>query len=408
MAALEDKVLSLLNQNRRETDGHIYTLPSPENYPYQWLWDSCFHAIVLSHLDPKRAKQEIFSLLFKQFPNGMLPHMIYWDKNHNNKFVKIDWGEQDTSSITQPPIIAQAVWKIFQADKDLLFLQSVYPNLKHFYKYLLRERDSRGNHLIGIINPDESGEDNSPRFDLALKSSGNLSLDEHFKLRVQLINDNKLCQFDAKACMKNFFWVKDLPFNVFIVLNLEIMSKIAKKLKHNQDANFFQQEAWLVKQAIKQYMFSDGLYWSVYQANHEEQTDYTKIKVKTWAIFAPLLINLYSQKEAENLVDEHLLNKQEFWLKYPVPTVSKDEPTFDPIGFWRGPAWMGINWFIFQGLLNYGFKDIAEVIFEKSLELIESQGFREYYNPKTGEGLGATNFTWGTLVLDMEKALKTA
>jgi len=29
-------------------------------------------------------------------------------------------------------------------------------------------------------------------------------------------------------------------------------------------------------------------------------------------------------------------------------------------------------------------------------------GFREYYNPFTGEGMGARGFTWGGLVLDME------
>ena len=30
-----------------------------------------------------------------------------------------------------------------------------------------------------------------------------------------------------------------------------------------------------------------------------------------------------------------------------------------------------------------------------------SQGLREYYDPHTGEGLGATEFAWSTLILEM-------
>lgn len=34
-------------------------------------------------------------------------------------------------------------------------------------------------------------------------------------------------------------------------------------------------------------------------------------------------------------------------------------------------------------------------------ELIGKSGFREYYNPFTGEGYGAHDFTWSGLVADM-------
>ncbi|WP_439673173.1 hypothetical protein [Cupriavidus necator] len=32
---------------------------------------------------------------------------------------------------------------------------------------------------------------------------------------------------------------------------------------------------------------------------------------------------------------------------------------------------------------------------------IERSGFREYYNPFSGEGYGAKDFTWSGLVIDM-------
>ena len=43
-------------------NGFQYTVPDPIVYPYQWLWDSCYHAIVLSHFSVEDAQKELLSL----------------------------------------------------------------------------------------------------------------------------------------------------------------------------------------------------------------------------------------------------------------------------------------------------------------------------------------------------------
>jgi len=390
---LKHAVLKLFLENRRESGKYYYTVPSPASYPYQWFWDSCFHAIILSHFSPHDAKNEIFSLLSKQFDNGLIPHMIYWKKG---KVINVNWGKDGTSSITQPPMIAYAVRQIFQTDGDLSFVRTVYPSLYHFYRYLLTERDPHEKHLVGIMNPDESGEDNSPRFDDPLNLPPTNTLKENTKRRFQLVDQNIDCKFDAPFCMRNFFWVKDVPFNAIMVKNMQVLAELAEKLGNNDDALYFTQKSKEISSAMRKHQLSHGLFWSVYGKR------YQKIKVKTWAIFAPLFAGILTKEEAKELVKKHLLNKKEFWTDYPVPTVSRKEPSFDPKGFWRGPAWIATNWFIYKGLLNYGFVEEAKRIKESSLALIEKSGFREHFNPLTGEGEGAKNFTWGGLVIDMD------
>lgn len=387
--------LKLLLNNRRNAKNLQYTVPSPDSYPYQWLWDSCFHAIILSHSNTNDAKKEILTLVSRQFENGMIPHMIYWDKRGPTDFPVIEWGKKDTSTITQPPMVAYAVWAIYQKDKDKTFIKKVYPNLYHFYRYLLNERDPHENHLIGIMNPDESGEDNSPRFDKPLGLPPVHTLKENTKRRLNLVKQNIDCNFDAPFCMRNFFWVKDVPFNAIMVENLRLLSKIATNLGYREDADFFTKESENISLAMRKLMLKDNLFWSTFGES------YQKIKIKTWAIFAPLFARILTQKEAKKLVEEHLLNPNQFWTKYPVPTVSLDEPSFDPKGFWRGPVWIAVNWFIYKGLLNYGFWDIAKQIKKSSVSLIEKSGFREQFNPFTGQGHGARNFTWGGLIVDM-------
>ena len=76
---------------------YVYTVPSASKkprpifetpwysvsyYPFQWFWDSCFHAIVYAALgEPKRAKEELRSLITAQREDGFIPHVIFWDKN---------------------------------------------------------------------------------------------------------------------------------------------------------------------------------------------------------------------------------------------------------------------------------------------------------------------------------------
>lgn len=388
-------VFELMLKNRRTCDQYQYTVPSPDVYPYQWLWDSCFHAIILSHFSLDDAKKELLSLVSHQFENGMIPHMIYWDKAKPTDFPVIEWGKEDTSTITQPPIIAYATWRIYQTDKDEEFLEKIYPSLSLFYNYLINERDPRNNHLIGIINPDESGEDNSPRFDIPLGLDLQHSQDVNFGKRLELVGKHRVCNFEIGTCMRNFFWVKDVPFNAILVENLRVLSDIAKVLGNIEDAKYFSEQSKLITLAMRKFMFEDGIFWSTYDL------DYKKIKVLTWAVFSPLFAKICTKDEAKVLVDKYLLNPKKFKTKFPVPTVSLDEPAFDANGFWRGPVWMAINWFIYKGFMNYGLYNQAEKIRSDSLALIHQEGFREQFNPLNGEGLGARDFTWGGLTLDM-------
>ena len=399
MQELRTAALDLLKRNRRKSGGFSYTVPSPDTYPYQWLWDSCFHAIALSALgETEYAKAEIRALVSKQFENGLIPHLIYWEKPPHAAKGKLDiaWGRDGTSSITQPPLIAYAVWRIFERDADTVFLERVYPALFHYYQYLLHERDPHARHLIGIINPDESGEDNSPRFDGVLNLPPVHDLEENFRRRLALVKENRTCGFDAPFCMKNFFWVKDVPFNAIMVENLRALSRIAEKLGRAYDAEFFDTEGGRIAEAMRELMLEDGVYWPTHGEHYE------KIKVKTWAMFTPLFAHLPSTEEVEALLAGHFRNKKEFGSRFLLPTVALDEPSFDPRGFWRGPVWMAANWFLYRGLLNYGCTKEAGAVRDASRELLSQSGFREYFDPHSGEGLGAEQFTWGALIADME------
>ena len=67
---------------------------------------------------------------------------------------------------------------------------------------------------------------------------------------------------------------------------------------------------------------------------------------------------------------------------------------------WRGPSWINTVWLLAPALRRFGYEDEAERLLNSCLELVERNGFREYYNPLTGDGLAARRFGWSTLLVD--------
>src|SRR3989338_7820167 len=295
-------------------------------------------------------------------------------------------------------MLAYAAWEIHRREPDTSFLASIFPALVAYYNYLLSERDPHGHHLASIISPDESGEDNSPRFDIPLGVPHAVSLKDHLAKRTELVDRNRECDFDAGRCMRDFFWVKDVLFNSVLAENLRVLAKIAAYLKRDEYESSFKRDADEVAGAMRERMFEGGVYWSTMGA------DFTKLKVATWAHFIPLFAGLYTKEEAEYIVSKHLKDPDTFAAPFGIRTTSIREMSYRPEAedfSWRGPVWIGAHWFICRWLMRYGFTEEAEDIRKKSIALLERSGFRECFNPETGAGMGAHNFTWGALVLDM-------
>jgi glycogen debranching enzyme len=83
-----------------------------------------------------------------------------------------------------------------------------------------------------------------------------------------------------------------------------------------------------------------------------------------------------------------------------IPTAQPDDPSFDPIRYWRGPVWVLVNWLVADGLVHAGFSERAARLRTETRALVE-QGFSEYYDPRNSAGIGGQSFSWSAaLTLD--------
>ncbi|HVI41527.1 MAG TPA: trehalase family glycosidase, partial [Anaerovoracaceae bacterium] len=91
-------------------------------------------------------------------------------------------------------------------------------------------------------------------------------------------------------------------------------------------------------------------------------------KVKAVSSFLPLFAGICEPSQAEYLV-EYLRSSEYFGSRFPIPSVSMDDPSFGT-DMWRGPVWINYNYMIALGLKDYGYKELAEDILNKTIRMV--------------------------------------
>ena len=406
-AALEEGARKILLTNLRQgvadwnSQEYSFVCPSLTGYPFQWFWDSCFHAIALLHLDKEQSKAELRTLMSAALPNGFMPHIIFWEMEKQPDFLArniVGMTTPNTSATMQPPISAYAVERVYQATGDEEFKNAALPVLMGFYRWLRQMRDPDNDGLIAVIQPEEAGTDCSPKYDEVL---GLEELSNHgfiAALRKVYAAYEPLRGDDHRVLAADLFHVEDVLVNSIYVMGLR---SLARLLGDAPEAAEFNREAGKTRDALIAKCWDEeaGAFFDL------SGVDEKPLKVVTISSLMPLVMEDLPRPIVERLVDTWVTDPKHFWTPYPLPSVPASDPKFmpgNPRGFiWRGPSWINTNWFLSHALRRHGYGELADTIVAKSQECIEKSGFREYYEPFTGEGLGARDFGWSTLILDM-------
>jgi alpha,alpha-trehalase len=272
-------------------------------------------------------------------------------------------------------------------------LESLYPRLVAFHNWFDRRRDPNGDHLVSLIHPWEAGADCSPRWDRAMKLPAQFPPALGTTARKNLAALLPEYDHDPLALAQaGHFFVTTVDFNAIRAADLEALSRIACELGKPADASHWRSCAQAVQHAVQTRLMQP--------APHDlEGLNELPIQVDSVAYFIALFGGCATPAQAARLVER--LQQPDFWTAYPIPNVPISSPAYSPNHYWRGNVWMPINYMIYIGLRRYGYFDLASQLAAKTLEMARLSGYREYYHPQTGEGLGAKNQSWLALLLEM-------
>ena len=410
---LKERAFKLLLSNKKEGFSkhlgkpYFYFAPDEVHY-HQWFWDSCFHSIVMTEHKVELAIKEMDTLLSCQTENGFIPHIIFWKWRLLDIYQYFKaWRKEIhpqyrffTAEI-QPPVIGITLRRIYEKTKSIEFLKKYLPRVQRFFDYLENERDLDRNDLISVITPVESGMDMAPQFDMPFGNTDNNPAMTKGKISAMLAEYKRVKWDIQKIFDLDIFNFEDVAVNTIYALSLEhlvYMWELIDKVKASQVRKHYLR----VKASIleKYWDNNDKIFYGRY---HKAGKEY-RVKIKTVSSLFPLCLDI-PEKYADSLI-EHIVNKEEFWLDYPIPSVAKNESSFGPLTstryIWRGTTLINTNWFLAKGLLRHGRNELYKKLKVKTSELIEKYGFCEYYDPFTGDpGEAMRNFGWSTIAIDM-------
>ena len=376
------------------------------SYKYQYDWDLYFEGLLQVYMgwDATYLKNGVKLFLAHQREDGFIARSVPSNQEHDFEHVK--------------PFLAQTAKLVYDNFGEIgwVFEDGCFGKLQKYLDYWLTEMNGSDYGLSDWMSGPHTGMDNQH------ERVG------YWKDRVS----------------------KGVDLNCYLVLECEAFSQIARLASKDDLAGEYQQKAGRIRDLIQTQMWDpqDGFFYdlnAVVIAEMKKQgKDYSEvefdeppflknipwgasinkgwgnngdgmksfragnppwIKVKTLAGLMPLWAGVALPDQAERLVQEHLLNENEFWTPYPLAAMARDEPTYSESSYqmdtgcsWRGNVWIPTNYMICQGLRRYGYNSIAKKLAQRTTQLVQESGNREYYSAETGAGCGLDPF-WGWSML---------
>ncbi len=398
-----------------------YTRPAQGLYPHQWNWDSAFIAMGYANYLPRRARRELRHLFAAQWPDGMVPHIVFNPEQLGNYFPEPDFWQcpqgRHTSGITMPPLHAEACLHLHRLAHDLedsrAFLAEMFPKLMAGHRYFYGARDPEREGLVYIRHPWESGRDNAPAWDAPLSAMDleraqlpayqrrdlDKGVDRHqrptdrdYDRYVYLVDLFRRHAYDEAAIYQECpFLVQDVGFNSILQRDNRALQEIAGILR--QDSGEI--DEWLAQtsRAINSKLWSER--FGRFESYDLRAGDF--LDSPTAMNFMPLYAGVVDSAKSPLLYAQ--MNSVSFCgLRqgncFAIPNYDMTASDYSEVNYWRGPVWLNINWMLAQGLEDYGYYFEAQILRKDILELVARFGHREYYDSHRGQGLGSKKFSW--------------
>ena len=233
---------------------------------------------------------------------------------------------------------------------------------------------------------------------------------------------------DPTTFGRPYFSSANMLLNSLYYQDLRAAAELARRLHRPQDHKRLMRQADEQGQRLQKYCWDprDRFYYTVDVQCKDRRAELIHgipegmpmswhclpLRIQMFTGFLPMWCSLATPQQAADLVRLHYLNDKTFHAAYGVRSLSKQETMYslersgNPSN-WLGPIWIITNYFVWQGLKNYGYKAEAENLADKTLQLLASDlatsgSLNEYYDPDTGAPLSHQGFVdWNMLVLEM-------
>lgn len=359
-------------------------MPNRRKYPWQWLWDSCFHAIAWSALGDERCCTELETLFSLQLPSGFLPHMGY---ARDPRSALELWHSEGRSDITQPPMYGHAL-RVLSARG--FGTEHLHEPAVAAMRCLVEQRRDPSSGLIRVVHPWESGRDDSPRWDGWEQRPFN---ERRWNRRKrELVRSIELR--DGAAWANPEFEVAPAGFSALVAFNARELAELTGDADGELAAG------------------ADALARAIDARWSERQRTWGDVRLRgpgdgglapTLDGLLPVLVSSEQQHVDEAFAE--LFDEARFWRPWGPSGLAADANGYAPRRYWRGDAWPQEIYLLMVAAQRRGREEDARRLAERLTHGCVRARFAERWNPESGDALGAVPQGWAALAAEGIRAL---
>lgn len=369
-----------------DAPNHRTITPVSRNWSKGWGgfvlfdWDTYFASYMLSLFNKDLAYANAVEITKAITPGGFIP-------NYQAPFGKTSWDR------SQPPIGSTVILAIYKKYREKWFLKEVYPELLTWNRWWPENRSINGYLAWGSDDvPDslntigkhslqaakfESGLDNSPMYD-------GIPFNPH----------------------TNTMELADVGLMSMYIMDCRSLAEIAGILDKKADADELNKRAsFYTAKLAALWDEKSGIFLNKRLDNGRFSHRLSPTN------FYPMLAKACTSEQAGRMIKEHYFNPREFYGKYVMPSIARDDSAFKDNSYWRGRIWGPMNFLVYLGMRNYDLKAARADLINKSEALFMKNwkatgGVYENYNAVDGRGDDVRNsdgfYHWGALLVFMK------
>ena len=344
-------------------------------------WDNFFLAYMTALYSRDLAFTNVIEHLRGKTEEGFIP-------NDNRGNGSKSWDR------SQPPVGGIMVKEVYKRYPERWFLEATFDDLLGWNQWWFQRRNNNGLLSYGShVAKNPFNEPNVHNKKAAGYESG--------------MDDSPMYEGVPFNKEKNTLELQDVGLTSLVIADCKALAQMARILNRKDDEKELLKRAKYLEKALgKLWDDETGFY-----LNH--RTDLNKPSRRlSPTLFFPLLAGVPGQNRAEQIIEEHFYNRQEFWGEFVLPSIERNDPAFQKQKYWKGAIWPPLNFLTYLGLRNYVFTKPHRDLAEKSLKMFLDEWRRkgyvsENYSAISGSGddkkLSSDRFhSWGALLGFME------
>jgi putative isomerase len=340
-------------------------------------WDNFFLAYMASLFSRDLAYANVLEHLRGATDEGFIPND---DRGNGSK----------SFDRSQPPVGAIMVREVYKKYPERWLLEATFDDLLAWNRWWMKRR------LNGGLLSYGSHEAENPFLEPATQTKRTARYESG-------MDDSPMYEGVPFNKQTNTLELQDVGLTSLVIADSRALVEMAEVLGREAEAAELRERAATLSGNLEQLWDEEtGLY-----LNRRTDTGQLSHRLSP-TLFYPLLAGVPDAERAQRMVADHLLNPEEFWGDWVVPSIARNDPAFEQQRYWKGAVWPPLNFLTYLSLRQAWFREEATELAAKSLALLlaewQRQGYvSENYSAITGTGddqrLSSDRFhSWGALL----------